>query len=116
MDQPINGKGTGGDPLFLEKYEEHEKQAGPHTLQWHFNLWITPRFSDISDGSRLIKVQVAEMDIVSELLPRQNEFLLALLLNHESAIAFNCQEKVRIRLEIELPHVIRIRSDHIPWH
>ena len=114
LDQPTNGEGTGGDPHFLDKCEEREKQEGRHTPGRHFDLWITLKFSDIPHGSRLTKERKAEMDIGSELWPREKELLLALLFNRESAIAFDWQEKGRIRPKIEHPHVIRIRPDHIP--
>ena len=38
LNQPTNGEGTGGDPHFLEKCEEREKQEGRHTPRRHFDL------------------------------------------------------------------------------
>ena len=90
LDGPSNVKGTGGDPHFLEKCEECEKQTGRHTPRWHFDLLITPKFFDILHGSSLMKLPIAvEMNICSELWPREKELLLALLFNCESAIAID---------------------------
>ena len=47
-------------------------------------------------------------------MPKEKEILKELLFNRESAIAFDWQEKGRIKTEIESPHIIRIRPGHIP--
>ena len=115
LDIPTNGEDTGGDPHFLEKCEKREKKEGRHTPKGPFDMWITPKFSDIPHGSRLTQERMAEMDIGVELWPQEKELLLALMFNREAAIAFDWQEKGRIREEIEPPHIIRIRPGHIPW-
>ena len=53
LDQPTNGEGSGGDPHFLEKCNIREKQKGCQTLKGPFDMWITPKFSDIPHGSWL---------------------------------------------------------------
>ena len=115
LDQPTDGEGTGGDPLFLEKCEKQEALERRHTQKGPFDVWITPKFSTIPQGSRLTEERIADLDIGAELWPREKELLMALLFNREAAIAFDWQEKGRIREEIEPPHVIRIRPGHIPW-
>ena len=40
--QPTNGEGTGGDPNFLEKCEEREKQEGRHTPRWQVSTCGLP--------------------------------------------------------------------------
>ena len=115
LDQPTNGEGTGGDLFFLEKCEKQEKLEGRHTPKEPFDVWITPKFSNIPHGSRLTEERIAELDIGAEVWPREKDLLMTLLFNREAAIAFDWQEKARIREEIEPPHVIRIRPEHVPW-
>ena len=59
--------------------------------------------------------RIADLDIGAELWPGENDLLMALLFYTEAAIAFDWQEKGRIREEIEPPHVICIRPGNIPW-
>ena len=115
LDQPTNGEGTGGDPLFLEKCEKQEALEGRHTQKGPFDAWITPKFSSIPQGSRLREERIADLDIGAELWPREKELLMTLLFNREAAIAFDWQENGRIHEEIEPPHVIRMRPEHVPW-
>ena len=110
LDQPTIGEGTGGDPLFLERCDKQEAQQGRHTQKGPFDMWITPKFSTIQQGSRLTEERIADLDIGAELWPCETELLMALLFNREAAIAFDWQEKGRIREEIEPPHVIRSSS------
>lgn len=79
LDQPTDGEGTGGGPLFLEKCEKREKQEGRHKQKGPFDMWITPKFSDIPHGSRLTQERVAKLDIGAELWPCEKELLMALL-------------------------------------
>ena len=92
LDQPTNGEGTGGDPLFLERCEKQEAQEGRHTQKGPFDVWITLKFSTIPQGSRLTEERIADLDIGAELWPRKKELLMALLFNREAAIAFDWQE------------------------
>ena len=110
LDQPTIGEGTGGDPLFLERCDKQEAQQGRHTQKGPFDMWITPKFSTIQQGSRLTEERIADLDIGAELWLCETELLMALLFNREAAIAFDWQEKGRIREEIEPPHVIRSSS------
>ena len=96
LDQPTDGEGTGGDPLFLEKCEKREALEGRHTPKGPFDVWITPKFSSIPQGSRLTEERIADLDIGAELWPREKELLMTLLFNREAAIAFEWQEKGRI--------------------
>ena len=115
FDQPTDGEGTGGDHFFVEKCEKQEALEGRHTPKGPFDVWITPKFSSIPQGSRLTEERIADLDIGAELWPCEKELLMALLLNREATIAFDWQEKGRIREEIEPPDVICIRPVHIPW-
>ena len=115
LDQPTNGEGTGGDPMFLERCEKQGALEGCHMQKGPFDVWITPKFSTLPQGSRLTEERIADLDIGAELWPREKELLMALLFNREAAITFDWQEKGRIHKEIEPPHVICIRPGHIPW-
>ena len=111
LDHVTDGEGTGGDPEYLEKCEQGEtyQKGGP------FDMWLTPKFSSIVRGSRLTKERLEDMDIGAELWPHEKEILVELLYNGEKAIAFDWQEKGRVSVDIEPPHVIRIRPGHTPW-
>ena len=89
MDQPTNGEGTGGDPWFLERCEKQEAQEGRHKQKGPFDVWITPKFSTIPQGTRLTEERIADLDTGTELWPREKELLIALLFNREAAIAFD---------------------------
>ena len=39
-----------------------------------FDVWITPKFSNISHGSRLTEDRIAELDIGTELWPREKSY------------------------------------------
>ena len=47
--------------------------------------------------------------------PKEAESLKELLYNREAAIAFDWQEKGRINIAIEPPHIIRVCPSHTPW-
>ena len=112
LDHVTDGEGTGGDPEYLEKCEQSETyhKGGP------FDMWLIPKFSSIVRGSRLTKERLVDMYIGTELWPREKDILVELLYNREKAIAFDWQEKGRVSVGIEPPHVIRIRPGHTPWH
>ena len=108
--QATDGEGTGGDPQYFKKCEKLETyQAGP------YNQWITPKFSTIVRGSRLTEERLSKMDIRTDLWPKEAELLKELLYNRKAAMAFDWQEKGRINMGIEPPHIIRIRPSHTPW-
>ena len=111
LDQVTDGAGTGGDPDYLIKCEAKEQyQRGGQ-----FDKWLTPKFSDIVRGTRLTTERLTEMDVGTDLWPKEIQLLKELLYNREAAIAFTWQEKGRVRTEIEPPHTIRIRPGHTPW-
>ena len=117
LDLPTDGQPTGGDPHFFEKCEILEKahrHMNSHS-KTAYDLWITPKFSDIPQGQCLTNDHIKSIDVGSELWPRERDLLLTLLFNREAAIAFDWHEKGLIKPEIEPPNVIRIRPGHIPW-
>ena len=100
--------------MFLERCDKEEALEGRHMQKGPFDMWITPKFSTLPQGSRLTEVRIVFLDIGAELSRNEKELLMALLFNTEAAIAFDWQEKVRIHEEIEPPHVRCIRPGHIP--
>ena len=110
LNQVTDGEGTDGDTEYLgkcKKSETYEKGG-------LFDMSLIPKFSTIVRGSRLIKERLEDMDIGAELWPREKEILVELLYNREKGIAFDWQEKGRVSVGIEPPHVIRIRPGHTP--
>ena len=71
LDLPTDGEGTRGDLLFLEKSEKQEAFEGHHTPKGPFNVWITLKFSSITQGSRLIEERIADLNIWAELWPHK---------------------------------------------
>ena len=66
LDQPTQSEGTGGDPVFLETCKTQEELEDRHTKKGPFNVWMTPKYSTIPQGSKLTEERIADQNIGAE--------------------------------------------------
>ena len=91
-----------------------EKRKGYDRPQSYFDKYLTPKFSDIPQGSRLTTERIMKLKIGEDLQEMERQLLLQMLFNREKALAWTFEEIGRIRPEVAPPQEIRT-VQHTPW-
>ena len=76
--------------------------------------WLSPKFSDIMRGQRLMPEQLERLKIREEITFVEREVWVEVLFNREAGIACDFSEHSCFRAEIATPHVMPT-VDHMPW-
>ena len=110
------GDGTtpGGLTNWKQRAIDRAKTAGQGKPTGPYDRWLIPKFSDVSQGSRLTPERLEKMLISPRLMPAERKVLETMLFNREKALAWSVEEKGLISDEVEPPHVVRTRP-HEPW-
>jgi len=109
-----DGASPGGETFWKDRVLKQEKEKLKSRESGRYDKWLTPRFTDALEGSRLTADRLASIRVGEELSPQEKELFFACLLNREMALAWDMSEIGRIRKEVTPPMKIDT-VDHEPW-
>ena len=113
--RPVDPSGTDGSKPggCLDWFEKSKASDVPSRLG-RYSDWITPKFSDIQKGSRLIEERIKDLIVGDSLWPKERELFLEVLYNREKALAFDFTDIGKVKPDVAPPQIIKT-VEHKAW-
>ena len=87
----------------IDWFERSKAEDIPYLDSRQYSDWLTPKFSDIPKGSRLIEELIKELIIGDSLWPKEKELFIEMLYNREKALAFDFSEIGKVKPDVAPP-------------
>jgi hypothetical protein len=103
--QPVDSSDADGSKLggCIDWFEKSKVDNIPYLDSRQYSDWLTPKFSDIPKGSRLIEERIEALVVGDSLWSKEKELFIEMLYNWEKALAFDFSEIGKVKPDVAPP-------------